>query len=89
MLRRFHADRAVLGRGNLSHIARIVVMPSREETTMRWKISHHGHDPRQIDLLAIVVLVILIISAFSYFEDRASPPAHSTGFIEPSQSVRW
>jgi hypothetical protein len=56
---------------------------------MRWKISHHGHDPRQIDVLAIVVLVILIISAFSYFENRASPPAHTAGFIEPSQSVRW
>jgi hypothetical protein len=55
---------------------------------MRWKISHHGHDPRQIDLLAIVVLVILIISAFSYFEHKASPP-HTAGFIEPSQSVRW
>ena len=55
---------------------------------MRWKISQHAHDPRQIDLLAIVVLVILIIIAFSYFEDRASPP-HTTGFIEPSQSVRW
>jgi hypothetical protein len=56
---------------------------------MRWKISRHGHDPRQIDLLAAVVLVILIISAFSYFEDRASPPPHTSGFIEPSQSVRW
>jgi hypothetical protein len=56
---------------------------------MRWKISQHGHDPRQIDLLAIVALVILIISAFSYFEDRASTPARTTGFIEPSQNVRW
>jgi hypothetical protein len=56
---------------------------------MRWKISQHGHDPRQIDLLAIVALVILIISAFSYFEDRASAPARTTGFIEPSQNVRW
>jgi len=55
---------------------------------MRWKISHHGHDPRQIDLLAIIVLVILIISAFSYFEHKTSPP-QATGFIEPSQSVRW
>jgi hypothetical protein len=89
MLRRFQADRALLERGNLSRIVRIVVSPSREETTMRWKISHHGHDPRQIDLLAIVALVILIISAFSYFEDRASAPARTTGFIEPSQSVRW
>jgi hypothetical protein len=56
---------------------------------MRWKISHNGHDPRQIDLLAIVALVILIVSALSYFEDRASPPARTTGFIEPSQNVRW
>ena len=56
---------------------------------MRWKISHHGHDPRQIDLLAIVVLVILTISALSYFEYGASPPAHPAGFIEPSQNVRW
>ena len=56
---------------------------------MRWKISHPGHHPRQIDLLAIVVLVILIISALSYFESRPSPPAHTAGFIEPSQNVRW
>jgi hypothetical protein len=57
---------------------------------MRWKISRHGHDPRQVDLLAIVVLVILIISAFSYFEDKSSPPPQpTTGFIEPSQHVRW
>ena len=57
---------------------------------MRWKISRHGHDPRQIDLLAIVVLVILIISAFSYFEDKSSPPPQpAAGFIEPSQHVRW
>ena len=56
---------------------------------MRWKISHHGHDPRQIDLLAVVVLVIVIISAFSYFEDRSSSPAQTAGFVEPSQNVRW
>jgi hypothetical protein len=59
---------------------------------MRWKISHHhhGHDPRQIDLLAIVALAILIVSALSYFEDNASPPpSHTAGFIEPSQNVRW
>jgi hypothetical protein len=56
---------------------------------MRWKISHHGHDPRQIDLLALVALVIVIVSALSYLEDRASPPSHAAGFIEPSQSVRW
>src|ERR1700743_962465 len=25
---------------------------------MRWKISHRGHDPRQIDLIAILALLI-------------------------------
>jgi hypothetical protein len=63
--------------------------PFGEETTMRWKIGHHGHDPRQIDLLAAIVLVILIISAFGYFEDKSSPPQHTAAFIVPSQSVRW
>ena len=56
---------------------------------MRWKISHRGHDSRQIDLLAVIALVILIVSAFSYFEDRASAPPHTAAFVEPSQSVRW
>lgn len=84
----------MLGRGNFSDVARIAVMfsetPFGEETTMRWKISRHGHDPRQIDLLAAIVLVILIISAFGYFEDNGSPPQqHTAAFIVPSQSVRW
>lgn len=57
---------------------------------MRWKISRHGHDPRQIDLLAAIVLVILIISAFGYFEDKSSlPQQHPAAFIVPSQNVRW
>ncbi len=55
---------------------------------MRWKISHHGHDSRQIDLLAIVALLIVIITAFRYFSDYRPPPS-TLGFIEPSQSVRW
>ena len=56
---------------------------------MRWKISHHGHDPRQIDLLAVAALVILVIAAFSYFADRSYAPASHAAFIVPSQSVRW
>jgi hypothetical protein len=56
---------------------------------MRWKISHHDHDPRQIDLLAVIALLILIISAFSYFEGNAAAPPNTTAFVEPSQSVRW
>ena len=55
---------------------------------MRWKISHRGHDPRQIDLLTVLALLILIVSADRYFCE--SPVATSSiAFIEPSQSVRW
>ena len=42
---------------------------------MRWKISHHGHDPRQIDLLAVIALIIVIIAAWRYFEGGSEPPA--------------
>jgi hypothetical protein len=55
---------------------------------MRWKISRHGHDPRQVDLLAVIALMILIIAAWSYFGHRSEPP-NTTALIVPSQSVRW
>jgi hypothetical protein len=55
---------------------------------MRWKISHHGHDPRQIDLLAALALLVVIIAAWQYFEGSPQPQS-TTAFIEPSQSVRW
>jgi hypothetical protein len=55
---------------------------------MRWKISHHGHDPRQIDLIAIVTLIILIVAAFRFFSGKSEPPS-TAAFIVPSQSVHW
>ncbi|HEV7357534.1 MAG TPA: hypothetical protein VGN99_06030 [Steroidobacteraceae bacterium] len=55
---------------------------------MRWKISHHGHDPRQIDLVAILALLIIIVTAFEYFGRNPEVPSTSA-FIEPSQQVRW
>ena len=55
---------------------------------MRWKISRHGHDPRQVDLLAIVALLIAIVAAWIYFAD-SSPPPTASAFIVPGQSVRW
>jgi hypothetical protein len=55
---------------------------------MRWKISRHGHDPRQVDLLAIIALLIAIVAVWVYFAD-SSPPPTSSAFIVPSQSVRW
>jgi hypothetical protein len=55
---------------------------------MRWKISRHDHDPRQIDLVAILALLIVIVAALHYFDGRRAPHT-TTAFIEPSQSVRW
>jgi hypothetical protein len=55
---------------------------------MRWKISHHGHDPRLNDLLAILALLILIVAAWQYFGTRSEPSSKAV-FIVPSQSVRW
>jgi hypothetical protein len=53
---------------------------------MRWKISHH--DPRQIDLLTIIVILIAIAAAYVYFTHRADTK-NTAAFIAPSQSVRW
>ncbi len=55
---------------------------------MRWKISRRGHDPRQIDLIAIFALLILIIAACRFIS-RSSDAPGTTAFIVPSQSVRW
>jgi hypothetical protein len=55
---------------------------------MRWKISPRGHDPRQIDLIAILALVILMVAAYRFFSGGSDAPS-STAFIVPSQSVRW
>jgi hypothetical protein len=55
---------------------------------MRWKISGHGHDPRQIDLIAICLLLIAIIAAFHFYERNPQPPSKAA-FIVPSQSVQW
>jgi hypothetical protein len=55
---------------------------------MRWKISRQGHDPRQIDLLAVLALLIIIVAAYRYFTHSPEVPSN-TAFIVPSQSVRW
>jgi hypothetical protein len=60
-----------------------------EDTTMRWKFSGSGHDPRQIDLLAIFALLVIISGAYVYFAHYAATPQNTTAFIVPSQSVRW
>ncbi|QPF82538.1 hypothetical protein IC762_22605 [Bradyrhizobium genosp. L] len=57
---------------------------------MRWKISHHdhGHDPRQVDLLAVLALLVVIVAAYGYFIHQPNRPS-TTAFIVPSQSVKW
>ncbi len=47
---------------------------------MRWKISHQnhrhgGHDPRQIDLVAIAALLIVIVAAFRFYSGDPNHPA--------------
>jgi hypothetical protein len=59
---------------------------------MRWKISHGDHDhrdPRQIDLIAIVALLIAIIAAFRFYNNSFDTAPSTTAFIVPSQSVHW
>jgi hypothetical protein len=53
---------------------------------MRWKTGHH--DPRQVDLLTIIVILIAIAGAYVYFTHRAGTK-NSAAFIVPSQSARW
>jgi hypothetical protein len=55
---------------------------------MRWKISHRGHDPRQIDLIAILALLIVIGAACRFFAGSSDVP-NTTAFVDPSQNVRW
>jgi hypothetical protein len=60
---------------------------------MRWKISqqnhrHSSHDPRQIDLITVVALLIVIVAAFRFYSGNTDAPSTSA-FIVPSQSVRW
>ncbi len=55
---------------------------------MRWKISRNGHDPRQLDLLALLLLIVAIIGAWGYFDDRSQKPS-TASFVVPSQTARW
>ena len=55
---------------------------------MRWKTNHREHDPRHIDLMVAFALLILIVAAYRFYSSSPSELA-GTGFIVPSQSVRW
>ena len=55
---------------------------------MRWKISHHDHDPRHLDLLVVIAILIAIAAAWFFLTYRAHTTS-TAAFIVPSQSVRW
>jgi hypothetical protein len=69
--------------------ARVDLMLLREDQIMRWKISPRGHDPRQIDLLAVIALAIVILAAYVLIAHYEATPQNTTAFIVPSQSMRW
>jgi hypothetical protein len=55
---------------------------------MGWNFRPSGHDPRQIDLLAALAIVVVIVAIGHYFT-RSPKPQTTSAFIEPSQNVRW
>jgi hypothetical protein len=55
---------------------------------MRWKIQPGGHDPRQIDLLAVLAILVIIV-AVGHYLDTPRKTQTTSSFVEPSQSVRW
>jgi hypothetical protein len=55
---------------------------------MRWNIRPRGHDPRQIDLLAVFAILIFIVTVGYYLSEPGKTRVTSS-FIEPSQTVRW
>ncbi|WP_063996918.1 hypothetical protein [Bradyrhizobium sp.] len=68
---------------------------------MRWKISPHfrfrsesrggsrGHDPRTLDMIAIIALLMLVVGSGWYLAASTATPPSTTAFIVPSQSVHW
>jgi hypothetical protein len=56
---------------------------------MRFRISPSGQDPRQIDLLAILALVVMIVGIWRYYEDTTALPPSTASYIVPSQHEHW
>jgi hypothetical protein len=66
----------------------VSMSPPRRTSTMRWKIRPSGHDPRQIDLLAVLAILVIIVAVGHYLDEPVKTYLTSS-FLEPSQSVRW
>jgi hypothetical protein len=83
------AEFTVLFAGNIHPARSIVVMSPTGTNNMRWRLRPTGHDGRQIDLLAILALLVLIVAAWRYLDDSTALPPSTTAYIVPSQHVRW
>ena len=57
--------------------------------SMRLRISRTGHDSRQIDLLAVLALLVISVAAWRYLDDSITLPPSTTSYIIPGQSVHW
>lgn len=56
---------------------------------MRWHLSSHDHDPRLIDLVATIALIIAVIAGCEYLKASTQLPPSPTAPIEASQTVHW
>lgn len=56
---------------------------------MRWNISSHRHDPRLVDLVAAIALIIVAVGGWRYLTTLTAVPPSATAIIEPSQTVHW
>lgn len=62
---------------------------SRRSRLSRPRASPTGHDQRQIDLLAVLALLVIIVAAWRYYDDSTALPPSDTAFVVPSQNVHW
>ncbi|HEY8333536.1 MAG TPA: hypothetical protein VIQ05_07055 [Tardiphaga sp.] len=57
---------------------------------MQLRFSRDGHDPRHIDLVAVIALLITVFGAVCYLSGPSFVQTSTTAsFIEASQSARW
>jgi len=89
LLHCFHAKRALLPCQELRVLPCIDSgLPSGGQNHAL-EIRPWGHDPRQVDLVAILALLIIIVAACRIYSDSNSGTPSHTAFIVPSQTVRW
>lgn len=56
---------------------------------MRLHFSRDGHDPRHVDLIAVIALLIIVYGAVCYLSGPSFVEVSTAPFIEASQSARW